>query len=101
MRDDARHTIKRISKDICKLFSKKFSIDIAEGKYCKRYLSIIIKLFCVIIGGKVKKHSRNEFNFEATTSRVQNLSYFDQHVVTWQCSLNVLEAINAFATGIL
>lgn len=33
MRDDARHTIKRISKDICKLFSKKFSIDIAEGKY--------------------------------------------------------------------
>lgn len=80
MRDDARHTIKRISKDICKLFSKKFSIDIAEG-------------------GKVKKHSRNEFNFEATTARVQNLSYFDQHVVTWQCSLNVLEAINAFATG--
>lgn len=56
-------------------------------------------LFHVIIGGKVKKHSRNEFNFEATTSRVQNLSYFDQHVVTWQCSLNVLEAINAFATG--
>jgi hypothetical protein len=56
-------------------------------------------LFHVQIGGKVKKHSRNEFNFEATTSRVQNLSYFDQHVVTWQCSLNVLEAINAFATG--
>ncbi|XP_050541697.1 mediator of RNA polymerase II transcription subunit 12 isoform X2 [Daktulosphaira vitifoliae] len=80
MRDDARHTIKRISKDICKLFSKKFSIDIAEG-------------------GKVKKHSRNEFNFEATTARVQNLSYFDQHVVTWQCSLTVLESINAFATG--
>lgn len=51
------------------------------------------------LGGKVKKHSRNEFNFEATTARVQNLSYFDQHVVTWQCSLNVLEAINAFATG--
>jgi len=33
MRDDARHTIKRISKDICKLFSKKFSIDIAEGNF--------------------------------------------------------------------
>lgn len=57
------------------------------------------KYLHVFIGGKVKKHSRNEFNFEATTSRVQNLSYFDQHVVTWQCSLNVLEAINAFATG--
>lgn len=45
MRDDARHTIKRISKDICKLFSKKFSIDIAEGKHNKSGLSIIIKLF--------------------------------------------------------
>lgn len=54
---------------------------------------------CNNVGGKVKKHSRNEFNFEATTARVQNLSYFDQHVVTWQCSLNVLETINAFATG--
>lgn len=60
---------------------------------------IFIKFLQILIGGKVKKHSRNEFNFEATTSRVQNLSYFDQHVVTWQCSLNVLEAINAFATG--
>lgn len=41
MRDDARHTIKRISKDICKLFSKKFSIDIAEGKF-------LILLLCIL-----------------------------------------------------
>ncbi|XP_046669089.1 mediator of RNA polymerase II transcription subunit 12 isoform X4 [Homalodisca vitripennis] len=80
LRDEARHTVKRISKDICKLFSKKFSIDVAEG-------------------GKVKKHSRNEFNFESTTSRVQALSFFDQHVVTWQCSVTVLEMINTFASG--
>ncbi|RZF38411.1 hypothetical protein LSTR_LSTR006537 [Laodelphax striatellus] len=80
IRDEARHVVKRISKDICKLFSKKFSIDVAEG-------------------GKVKKHSRNEFNFEATTSKVQSLSYFDQHVVTWQCSVTVIEMINSFASG--
>lgn len=80
VRDEARHTVKKMSKEICKLFSKKFSVDVAEG-------------------GKVKKHSRNEFNFEATTQKCQNLSYFDQHVVTWQCSVTVIEMLNSFATG--
>ncbi|XP_045472646.1 mediator of RNA polymerase II transcription subunit 12 isoform X2 [Harmonia axyridis] len=80
VRDEARHTVKKMSKEICKLFSKKFSIDVAEG-------------------GKVKKHSRNEFNFEATTQKCQSLSYFDQHVVTWQCSVTVIEMLNSFATG--
>ncbi|XP_071052506.1 mediator of RNA polymerase II transcription subunit 12 isoform X3 [Onthophagus taurus] len=80
IRDEARHTVKKMSKEICKLFSKKFSIDVAEG-------------------GKVKKHSRNEFNFEATTQKCQSLSYFDQHVVTWQCSVTVIEMLNSFATG--
>ncbi|XP_060517503.1 mediator of RNA polymerase II transcription subunit 12 isoform X2 [Cylas formicarius] len=80
VRDEARHTVKKMSKEICKLFSKKFSIDVAEG-------------------GKVKKHSRNEFNFEATTQKCQSLSYFDQHVVTWQCSVMVVEMLNSFATG--
>lgn len=80
VRDEARHTVKKMSKEICKLFSKKFSIDVAEG-------------------GKVKKHSRNEFNFENTTQKCQSLSYFDQHVVTWQCSQNVIEMLNSFALG--
>lgn len=80
VRDEARHTVKRMSKEISKLFSKKFSVDVAEG-------------------GKVKKHSRNEFNFEATTQKCQSLSYFDQHVVTWQCSVTVIEMLNSFATG--
>lgn len=80
VRDEARHTVKKMSKEICKLFSKKFSIDVAEG-------------------GKVKKHSRNEFNFEATTQKCQSLSYFDQHVVTYQCSVTVVEILNSFATG--
>lgn len=68
------------SAEICKLFSKKFSIDVAEG-------------------GKVKKHSRNEFNFESTTNKCQSMSFFDQHVVTWQCTVTVQEMLNSFAMG--
>jgi hypothetical protein len=45
MRDDARHVVKKTAKEISRLFSKKFSIDVAEG-------------------GRIKKHSRGEFNFE-------------------------------------
>lgn len=79
-RDEKRHAVKKISKEICKLFSKKFSIDVAEG--CK-----------------VKKHSRNEFNFESVANKCQALSYFDQHVVTWQCAMTVQEMLNSFAVG--
>lgn len=79
-RDEKKHAVKKMSKEICKLFSKKFSIDVAEG-------------------GKVKKHSRNEFNFEATTSKCQNMAYFDQHVVTSQCAATVLEQLNSFTLG--
>ena len=33
------------------------------------------------------------------TTRVQSLSYFDQHYVANQCSSNLMETINNFATG--
>lgn len=79
-RDEKKHAVKKMSKEICKLFSKKFSIDVAEG-------------------GKVKKHSRNEFNFESTSNKCQSMSYFDQHVVTWQCAVQVQEMLNSFALG--
>uniref|UniRef100_A0A8D9FIE5 Mediator of RNA polymerase II transcription subunit 12-like protein n=1 Tax=Cacopsylla melanoneura TaxID=428564 RepID=A0A8D9FIE5_9HEMI len=74
-RDNARHNVKKMTKELCKLFTKKFSLDVADG-------------------GKVKKHSRNEFNFDQ-----QHLSFFDQHYMTWQCSLTVLEMVQAFALG--
>lgn len=79
-RDEKKHAVKKMSKEICKLFSKKFSIDVAEG-------------------GKVKKHSRSEFNFESTTTKCQNMPFFDQHVVTYQCASTVLEMLNSFASG--
>ncbi|XP_039485003.1 mediator of RNA polymerase II transcription subunit 12 isoform X1 [Drosophila santomea] len=79
-RDEKKHAVKKMSKEIGKLFTKKFSIDVAAA-------------------GHVKKHSRNEFNFEATTSKCQQMAYFDQHVVTAQCAANVLEQLNGFALG--
>lgn len=79
-RDERKHSVKKMSKDICKLFSKKFSIDVSEG-------------------GKVKKHSRSEFNFESTLTKCQSMCYFDQHVVTWQCAVTVQEMLNSFAAG--
>lgn len=50
-------------------------------------------------GGKVKKNSRVDYNFDTTTTRFQAMTYFDQHAVTWQCSSNVLEMISNFASG--
>lgn len=50
--------------EICKLFSKKFSIDVAEG-------------------GKIKKHSRSEFNFEAVTHKFQVLLLFYIYLFTF------------------
>lgn len=79
-RDEKKHAVKKMAKEIGKLFTKKFSIDVAAA-------------------GHVKKHSRNEFNFEATTAKCQQMAYFDQHVVTAQCAANVLEQLNGFALG--
>lgn len=79
-RDERKHSVKKMSKEICKLFSKKFSIDVNEG-------------------GKVKKHSRSEFNFESTLNKCQSMCYFDQHFVTWQCAVTVQEMLNSFANG--
>lgn len=66
--------------EISKLYSKKFSMDMNEG-------------------GKVKKQSRTECNLEATMTRFQSMTYFDQHMVTWQCSATILEMLGSFASG--
>ena len=79
-RDEARHAVKKITKEIMKLFGKKLSIDVSEG-------------------GKVKRQSRGEFPFEAVVQRFQALSFYDQHQVTHQCATQVVEMLGAFAAG--
>ncbi|KFM81956.1 Mediator of RNA polymerase II transcription subunit 12, partial [Stegodyphus mimosarum] len=80
VRDEARHTIKKMVKEIMKLFSKKTCMDIADS-------------------AKVKKNAKDGFNFEAVVSKFQSLSYFDQHVVTTICATSVIEMLSAFAMG--
>ncbi|KAF2359628.1 Mediator complex subunit Med12 [Trinorchestia longiramus] len=79
-RDEARHAVKKLTKEIQKLFSKKFSNDVAEG-------------------GKVKKSSRGEFSFESLLSRFSLLSYFDQHCITSNVAAQVLEMLCGCGSG--
>ncbi|RWS26166.1 thyroid hormone receptor-associated protein-like protein, partial [Leptotrombidium deliense] len=80
-RDDARHSVKKVTKEILKLFNRKSSMDISEG-------------------GKIKKPAIKEgFNFESALTRFQSLSYFDQHVVISSCSSACIEMFNGVATG--
>ena len=79
-RDDASRSVKKIHKDITKLFSKKFSIDVSDG-------------------GKVKKHNKGDVIFEQVVQRFQNLSYYDQHCVSQQCGQTMIEMLSAFANS--
>jgi hypothetical protein len=65
MRDDARHVVKKTQKEINRLFGKKFSIDVAEG-------------------GRIKKHSRGEFNFEVSMIYCKLLKYL-KHIFCSGC----------------
>lgn len=95
-RDDAKHFVKKISKETLKLFSKKNCIDASSGDL-----------------GKFKKKKEKDGSdsltstvntnvdqvFEGIFMRFQKLSYFDQHAVTSQCTETVLELINSFTSN--
>lgn len=80
-KDEARHMVKKVTKEMQKLFTRKSSMDISD---------------C----GKVKKHIIKEgFNFENALAKFQNLSIFDQQVVTNTCASSVLEMLNGVVNG--
>jgi mediator of RNA polymerase II transcription subunit 12 len=80
-RDEARHAVKKVTKEILKLFNRKSSMDICEG-------------------GKIKKPViKDGFSFESALNRFQSLSYFDQHVVTGACAAACMEMFNGVAAG--
>ena len=76
-RDDTSKQFKKLTKEILKLFTKKFAVDVAEG-------------------GKIKKHHRGDFIFSEVVGKFEELSFFDQHTVTSQCGQTVLEMVQAF-----
>lgn len=96
-REEARHVVKRVSKEICRLFHKKLAIDIqAEGTS----LAVSSLGSTFFNSGKSRKHSsRLEYNFEQSMHRFLALSYFDRHTVASQAAAVCIEMINTFATG--
>ena len=79
-KDETTKQVRKLTKEIFKLFSKRFSIDVAEG-------------------GKIKKHHKLEFIFSEVVTKFQELSYFDQHSVTSQCGHTVTEMVASFHTS--
>ena len=78
-RDEAKHQVKKVVKEVAKLFNRKFSMDISEG-------------------GKIKKAAiKDGFNVDLTLAKFQNLSYFDQNVVTYNSAQACLEMFNGVA----
>ena len=77
-RDDASRNVKKILKEITKLFSQKFSINVSDG-------------------GKPKKDKN--VRFEDIAQKFQNLSYYDQHCVSQQCGQTMIEMLSAFANS--
>lgn len=91
-RDDAKHVVKKISKEVLKMFSKKNCVDVLSGELCR------VK--------KRKEKDSNDFtsnismNFESVFdgifNKFQKLSFHDQHFVTAQCRNLVLDEIKNF-----
>ncbi|KAF6120311.1 mediator complex subunit 12L [Phyllostomus discolor] len=83
-RDEARHQLKKITKDILKILNKKSTTETGGGDE----------------GQKTRKSKQEAFpTLETVFTKLQLLSYFDQHQVTSQISNNVLEQITSFASG--
>uniref|UniRef100_A0A669PYC5 Mediator complex subunit 12L n=1 Tax=Phasianus colchicus TaxID=9054 RepID=A0A669PYC5_PHACC len=83
-RDEARHQLRKITKDILKILNKKSTTETGVGDE----------------GQKARKNKQEAFpTLETVFTKLQQLSYFDQHQVTSQISSNVLEQITSFASG--
>ncbi|XP_045440042.1 mediator of RNA polymerase II transcription subunit 12-like protein isoform X2 [Pipistrellus kuhlii] len=83
-RDEARHQLKKITRDILKILNKKSTTETGVGDE----------------GPRAKKSRQESFpTLETVFTKLQLLSYYDQHQVTSQISNNVLEQITSFASG--
>ncbi|RXM29446.1 Mediator of RNA polymerase II transcription subunit 12-like protein [Acipenser ruthenus] len=82
-REEARHQLKKITKDILKILNRKSTSE-TDGDEEQR----------------PKKNKQETFpTLETVFTKLRQLSYFDQHQVTSQIASNVLEQITSFASG--
>uniref|UniRef100_A0A663MCW4 Mediator complex subunit 12L n=1 Tax=Athene cunicularia TaxID=194338 RepID=A0A663MCW4_ATHCN len=102
-RDEARHQLKKITKDILKILNKKSTTEMDSGLPLVPAPALPQKLRLLLIGDegqKARKTKQEAFpTLETVFTKLQQLSYFDQHQVTSQISSNVLEQITSFASG--
>uniref|UniRef100_A0A4W5MEI1 Mediator complex subunit 12 n=1 Tax=Hucho hucho TaxID=62062 RepID=A0A4W5MEI1_9TELE len=98
-RDEARHAIKKITKDILKVLNRKSTAE--TGKALAGGLHSTFSFLSGGEEGQKRKRSKPEAfpTAEDIFSKFQHLSHFDQHQVTSQVSRNVLEQITSFALG--
>ncbi|XP_075058072.1 mediator of RNA polymerase II transcription subunit 12-like protein isoform X3 [Mixophyes fleayi] len=83
-RAEARHQLRKLTKDLLKILNTNGTGESAVGDD----------------GQRTRRSKQEPFpNLENTFSRLQHLSYYDQHHVTSQISSNVLEQITSFASG--
>lgn len=94
-REESRHAVKKVSKEICRLFHKKLAIDVqTEGTNLAGGVGAFVG------SSKSRKHSsRLEFNFELSMQRFLALSYFDRHAVAAQAASTCMEMISSFTVG--
>ncbi|XP_075058071.1 mediator of RNA polymerase II transcription subunit 12-like protein isoform X2 [Mixophyes fleayi] len=79
-RAEARHQLRKLTKDLLKILNTNGTVG-DDGQ-------------------RTRRSKQEPFpNLENTFSRLQHLSYYDQHHVTSQISSNVLEQITSFASG--
>ncbi|XP_041119230.1 mediator of RNA polymerase II transcription subunit 12-like protein isoform X13 [Polyodon spathula] len=82
-REEARHQLKKITKDILKILNRKSTSETDGDEE-----------------HKTKKNKQETLpTLETVFTKLRQLSYFDQHQVTSQIASNVLEQITSFASG--
>ena len=90
-RDEARHAVKKATKEIAKLFGKKASVDIGGGDPGAAG------------SGRTKKKKEKDgdpvMSLENTFNKFRKLSYYDQHAVTHTVARSVAESVGNFASG--
>lgn len=80
-REDAKYAMRKLNKEICKLFRSRACRDINEG-------------------GKIKKLTMREgFNPESTLQKFESLNHHDQHIITNSLAMTILEMFTAVSNG--
>ena len=85
-RDEITHSVKKIVKEVQKLYQRKNCIDVIAGEVRKKEK-------------KKDKERDSEGSLESTFSKFRKLSYFDQHAVTQRCAPLVVDLLTSFTSG--